>query len=484
MNLRWKIALALAAIALPPRRRSGSSATGRPASVSSTRSTARSPPPPPSSPAGRAATYRAATSSTCMPYACWMRRARPSPRRSRATYRSPTRPRRSSASRVRPSGPPPPSTTAATGCTPSVRRTAPCRSPARWMRSTPCWPTFVSARCCWCVAVSLAAAALGWLIAGTVTAPVRRLTRAAEDVGTSGRLDVEVPGEGRDEVGRLGAAFRQMLGALALSRAEQQRLVQDAGHELRTPLTSLKTNLSVMRRHPDMSAGDAGADSRRSRRRGRRTDRSGERTGRGGVGRTRRPTERAARPGRVGVRCRAARRPSPVAGHRRSRPAAPSMVDAPRAGLDRAISNLVDNACKFDQTAGPIEVVIEDVRRGRASRWSIVGPGYPRPISRRSSTDSTGPTRPARCRDPGSDCRSSARWCGGIGGTLHAANRDGGGAAIGFVAPGRPPHSVGRRRRLLSGPRLSRWQLPRVDEQCSARPAPTCRSDLPLRPRR
>ena len=45
-----------------------------------------------------------------------------------------------------------------------------------------------------------------------------------------------------------------MLDALALSRAEQQRLVQDAGHELRTPLTSLKTNLSVLRRHPDMSA--------------------------------------------------------------------------------------------------------------------------------------------------------------------------------------------------------------------------------------
>ena len=102
------------------------------------------------------------------------------------------------------------------------------------------------------VAVSLAAAAMGWLIAGTVTAPVRRLTKAAEDVGTSGRLDVEVPGTGSDEVGRLGAAFRRMLDALALSRAEQQRLVQDAGHELRTPLTSLRTNLSVLRRHPDM----------------------------------------------------------------------------------------------------------------------------------------------------------------------------------------------------------------------------------------
>jgi two-component system, OmpR family, sensor histidine kinase MprB len=102
--------------------------------------------------------------------------------------------------------------------------------------------------------VSVAAALLGWLIAGTVAAPVSRLTRAAEEVGSSGRLDVDVPGTGDDEVGRLGAAFRNMLGALAVSRAEQQRLVQDAGHELRTPLTSLKTNLSVLRRHPEMSS--------------------------------------------------------------------------------------------------------------------------------------------------------------------------------------------------------------------------------------
>ena len=103
------------------------------------------------------------------------------------------------------------------------------------------------------VLVSIAAALVGWLIAGTVAAPIRRLTGAAEDVGSSGRLDVEVPGTGTDEVGRLGSAFRNMLGALAVSRAEQRRLVQDAGHELRTPLTSLKTNLSVLRRHPEMS---------------------------------------------------------------------------------------------------------------------------------------------------------------------------------------------------------------------------------------
>ena len=65
------------------------------------------------------------------------------------------------------------------------------------------------------ILVAVGAAAAGWLIAGTVAAPLRRLTGAAEEVESSGRLDVAVPGDGSDEVGRLGAAFRSMLGALA-----------------------------------------------------------------------------------------------------------------------------------------------------------------------------------------------------------------------------------------------------------------------------
>ena len=102
------------------------------------------------------------------------------------------------------------------------------------------------------VVVALGAAALGWLIAMTVTRPLVRLTRAATDVERSRRLDVEVPVDGKDEVGRLGDAFNGMLAALAASRDDQRRLVEDAGHELRTPLTSLRTNLAVLRRHPDL----------------------------------------------------------------------------------------------------------------------------------------------------------------------------------------------------------------------------------------
>jgi HAMP domain-containing protein len=220
--------------------------------------------------------------------------------------------------------------------------------------------------------VSVAAALVGWLIAGTVAAPVSRLTRAAEEVGSSGRLDVDVPGTGADEVGRLGAAFRNMLGALAVSRAEQQRLVQDAGHELRTPLTSLKTNLSVLRRHPEMSSDmrDGVLDDLDSEVT-ELTDLVNELVAVASGELGEQPAERI-------ELAALARDVAERVGRRRSRNVVVevrnrSSVDAPRAALDRAVTNLVDNACKFDQSGGPIEVVVD----GGSLTVFDRGPGIP-----------------------------------------------------------------------------------------------------------
>jgi len=84
------------------------------------------------------------------------------------------------------------------------------------------------------------------------TKPLVQLTDAAEEVASTGRLDVEVPEAGKDEPGRLARAFATMLAALGQSRDQQQQLVQDAGHELRTPLTSLRTNVETLQRYPDL----------------------------------------------------------------------------------------------------------------------------------------------------------------------------------------------------------------------------------------
>jgi two-component system sensor histidine kinase MprB len=89
------------------------------------------------------------------------------------------------------------------------------------------------------------AALAGWAVARNGLRPVRRLTDAAEDIARTEQLDpIEV--EGNDEIARLASAFNAMLAALSASRDRQRQLVADAGHELRTPLTSLRTNLDLL----------------------------------------------------------------------------------------------------------------------------------------------------------------------------------------------------------------------------------------------
>ena len=91
----------------------------------------------------------------------------------------------------------------------------------------------------------LAAGLAGWGVARNGLRPVRRLTLATEEIARTEQLaPIEV--EGNDEIARLSSSFNAMLAALAASRDRQRRLVADAGHELRTPLTSLRTNLDLL----------------------------------------------------------------------------------------------------------------------------------------------------------------------------------------------------------------------------------------------
>ena len=91
----------------------------------------------------------------------------------------------------------------------------------------------------------LAAGVAGWAVARNGLRPVRRLTAVVEDIARTEDL-TPLPVEGDDEVARLASAFNQMLTSLAASRDRQRRLVADAGHELRTPLTSLRTNIDLL----------------------------------------------------------------------------------------------------------------------------------------------------------------------------------------------------------------------------------------------
>ena len=90
--------------------------------------------------------------------------------------------------------------------------------------------------------------AIGFIVAGRVVRPIRRLTQAASKIAVTQDVDQPIPDERADEFGQLAKSFNEMLKALSLSRDQQHRLVVDASHELRTPLTSLRTNLEYMQR--------------------------------------------------------------------------------------------------------------------------------------------------------------------------------------------------------------------------------------------
>lgn len=279
------------------------------------------------------------------------------------------------------------------------------------------------------VLVTVAAAMIGSLIAARVTAALRRLTTAADTVRETGRLDVTVPREGTDEVSRLGDAFGAMLDSLDRSRAEQQRLVQDAGHELRTPLTSLRTNLDVLRRHPDLPAGQRDhvvADLH---------DEIEEMVDvveeivavAGGVA-IDEPLESFSLGDRVGD---VARRFERRTGRAIAVTADESPVQAQPSAIERAISNLIDNAVKFDQSGGVIEVVVA----GGTVEVRDRGPGIPDAdlayVFERFHRSEAARSMPGSGLGLGIVHDVVIR----NGGTVHAANRQEGGAIVGFKLP-------------------------------------------------
>ncbi len=90
------------------------------------------------------------------------------------------------------------------------------------------------------------AAALGALVARAALAPIARFTRRTETLAGSLDLSQRLPDEGRDELARLATSFNATLDALERSVEAQRNLVADASHELRTPIASLRANIQVL----------------------------------------------------------------------------------------------------------------------------------------------------------------------------------------------------------------------------------------------
>jgi signal transduction histidine kinase len=89
------------------------------------------------------------------------------------------------------------------------------------------------------------AAGLGWVLAGRVLAPVRRITETAGRVAERTLHErVNLVGR-RDELGELAETVDAMLGRLDRAFDGQRRFVADASHELRTPMAVSRTVLEA-----------------------------------------------------------------------------------------------------------------------------------------------------------------------------------------------------------------------------------------------
>jgi two-component system sensor histidine kinase MprB len=222
-----------------------------------------------------------------------------------------------------------------------------------------------------------------------------------------------------------------MVTALARSRQQQQRLVSDASHELRTPLTSLRSNTELLRRierlpeaerHEvvddvledideltavvaelvDLASDTAAVESVE-------------------------PVRLAELARTVAVR----------AGRRHQRPV--TVVDrAPRdvwgrpRQLERAISNLVDNAIKYSPSTTAVEILVDGAGVCVLDR----GPGVAEAERERIFDRFYRSVRDRGRPGSGLGLAIVADIVGRHGGQVFAAARDGGGAAVGFRLPG------------------------------------------------
>jgi signal transduction histidine kinase len=103
--------------------------------------------------------------------------------------------------------------------------------------------------------MAVVAIMLGWLVAGRVLRPLRRITEAANEISATNlheRLAVAGP---NDELKRLGDTMDNLLARLEGAFDAQRRFVANASHELRTPLTLIRALLQMTLTDPHATIG-------------------------------------------------------------------------------------------------------------------------------------------------------------------------------------------------------------------------------------
>jgi signal transduction histidine kinase len=85
---------------------------------------------------------------------------------------------------------------------------------------------------------------LGIVLVRQVTAPLRTLARASEQIA-GGQLNQRVDIKGEDELGQLGRSFNRMTANLERSEQARRQMLADVSHELRNPLMIVQGGLEA-----------------------------------------------------------------------------------------------------------------------------------------------------------------------------------------------------------------------------------------------
>jgi two-component system, OmpR family, sensor histidine kinase MprB len=278
------------------------------------------------------------------------------------------------------------------------------------------------------VLATVVAAGLGYLIARRVARPIVQLRNVAHTVTSTLDFSTAIDVTGSGEVGSLAVSFSSMMAAVARSQDQQRRLISDASHEMRTPLTSLLSNVELLQRGdslPDAERGEVLDDVRIDVQElasllAELVDLASdlaaaepmEQLSLGDLART--------------VASRTQRRTGRTVSVDEG--AAQTVVGRPRQ-LERAISNLVDNAVKYSATEAPVDVVVDRFCVSVRDRGAGIAAEDADHIFDRFYRSVDARTLPGS----GLGLSIVDEIIRSHGGTVYARNRPDGGAEIGFT---------------------------------------------------
>jgi signal transduction histidine kinase len=285
--------------------------------------------------------------------------------------------------------------------------------------------------------VLLVAGVVGWLVAGRVLAPLKRITGTAKRVSEE-RLGERIPMTGpEDELRELGETLNSMLDRLALSFDAQRRFVANASHELRSPLTVIRSEAEVTLANPEPDIDEMRAMAEAVVHASRRMEallasllilaRS-----QGGLLRSE-PVDLAAV---VESAAAPAARDADDQGVRLRTRLDSVAVEGDAALLERLVANLLENAVRYNRPGGFVEVSTREEIAGAELRVENSGPPVDRDAAARLAEPFERLQREADARGAGLGLSIVRAVSEAHGGSLVIEPREEGGLVVSVRLPG------------------------------------------------